>query len=196
MYAFFGWSGFYRNWGDIRLLNITGHMGTGKTLLSVALGFELLRRGLVERFSSNFPCCLSKAPARRYCAAVLDEGAQLFDARDSYKNKALNELSRGITARLRKDGSYLMAPSFIDIDKRFRDGMRVWRVLKVARFWFYSWEYGPEEVEERRTGLNGNYDCGKLILFNPSHFFGWYDTWFWPSPDLSQAFVGELLRGS
>ena len=192
MYYFLGWNKFFTQLKQARVLNLIGAMGTGKTLFSVALSWHLLRLGYVERAAMNFPCDISSAPTYRYCVSVLDEAALIFDARNAFKSKQLNKLLAALTFKLRKTGSYMLVPSFIDVDRRLRTGVRIYRKTAVNnRLWVYHWEFGPEEPEERRPGLN--FFEGSLMLVNPQYFFGTYDTYFVPGPNLSLDFCGRLL---
>lgn len=192
MYRFLGFSSFFDQLKQVRILNLTGSMGTGKTLFSVALGYHLLREGLVKSAAFNFPVSFGSSPSPRWSYAVIDEAGTLFDARDSFKAKELNKLTASLLFKLRKLGSYIVVPSFIETDRRFRVGLRMWRVWAFGgRLWSYAWELGPEEQAERRPGIN--YWEGRLYFVNPAEFFGTYDTYFAPGRNLSFEFLSGLL---
>lgn len=192
MYRLLGWSPFFEQLKQVRILNLTGAMGTGKTLFSVALGYHMLTQGLVRSAAFNFPVSFGAAPSPRWSYAVLDEAGTLFDARDSFKSKELNKLTASLLFKLRKLGSYVVVPSFIETDRRFRVGIRMWRMWQFGgTLWAYSWEIGPEDTEERRLGIN--YWEGRLYFVNPREFFGTYDTYFAPGRNLSYDFLSGLL---
>lgn len=192
MYRIWGWKKFYEQLKQVRILNLTGSMGTGKTLFSVALGYHMLREGLVRSAAFNFPVSFSSAPTPRWSYAVLDEAGILFDARDSFKAKELNKLTASLLFKLRKLGSYVVVPSFIETDKRFRVGLRMWRMWSFGGLlWGYNWELGPEEAEERRPGIN--FWEGRVYFLNPREFYGTYDTYFAPGRNLSYEFLNGLL---
>lgn len=193
MYKFLNFGKFQEYLSMTRILNLTGSMGSGKTLLGVAMGYEFLRRGFVQRAAFNFPCSFGSAPAPRWSYNVYDEAGVVFDNRMAFKNRDLNEMSAGLTFGLRKAGSYFVVPSFLEVDKRFRTGMRMWRTLAIRNlFWFYVWEVGPEDMEEQKPGRN--YWSSWFMFFNPAHFFNTYDTFFVPGRNLSIAFLKDLLR--
>lgn len=193
MYAFIGWQKFFDQLKQVRILNLIGPMGTGKTCLGVAIGYHLKRLGYVMTSAFNLPVSFGEHPQARWCYGLLDEAGLLFDARDSFKSRELNRLTGRLLFKLRKDGSYLAVPSFIEVDKRFREGVRIWRVSAFgSRLWFYHWELGPEEAEERRPGIN--FFEGTFTFVNPRHFFGAYDTYFAPGRSLSYEFLYHLLR--
>lgn len=191
-YRLIGWQPFIDQLKQVRILNLTGSMGTGKTLFSVALGYHLLREGLVRSAAFNFPVSFGSAPSPRWNYSVIDEAGTLFDARDSFKKAELNKLTASLLFKLRKLGSYIVVPSFIETDRRFRVGLRMWRMWALrGLLWAYWWELGPEEMEERRPGIN--YWDGRLYFYKPSHFFGTYDTYFAPGRNLSYEFLRGLL---
>jgi hypothetical protein len=192
MYRWFNFRKFAENLRQTRLVNISGGMGTGKTLFAVAVGYEMLKRGYVNSVTSNFPVEFAAAPDAEKCFAIFDEASVVFDGRTSFKKTDLNDMSRDATVALRKKGSYMATPSFIEVDKRFRNGMRLWRTWSSKnRLWLYRWEIGPEEKEEQRKGQN--YWDGWLALLNPAHFFGCYDTIYFPGRNLSMAWLERLL---
>ena len=191
-YYFRGFKNFMIALKKARILNLLGHMGTGKTLFATALGYHALRQGYVTRSAFNYPVAFGSAPVQRNCYAVLDEAGRVFDNRLSFKDSGLTKLVADLTYKLRKDGSFIVVPSFINVDKRLRDGVRMHRTWALGAYlWIYHWEIGEENVEERREGIN--YEEGVLWFFNPKAFFGVYDTYFQPSQNLSKAFLGGLL---
>lgn len=197
---FFGWGAFQKSLRASRVVLLLGDFGTGKTLFSVALGYYLLLHQYVERAAFNFPCSFGSPPIKRRTYFVVDEGGRLFDNRTAYTNKELNQISADMTWDLRKEGSYVLMPSYLDTDKRFRKGLRVWRSFPPGdllrpnfferNFWVYVWERGEEEVELRQPGVN--YWSGKLVLVRPGAFFGSYDTYFKPSMPLLRDFVKRI----
>lgn len=166
-------------------------MGTGKTLLAVAIADKLLSDGYVTRVCSNFPVDIAGPLQYRNSVALFDEAGTLFDSRQAFKDKALNALSAELTFALRKAGSYFVVPSFLDIDKRFRAGVRIWRTHASSWLWRYSWQLGPEEPEEQEPGLN--FWSGALWLISPGKYWGRYDTYFVPGRNLSLAFLRQWL---
>jgi hypothetical protein len=193
MYRFVRWGKFQEWLRQVRILNLIGAMGTGKTLLASAVGYELLRRGLVDRVATNYPFGPSAAPSPRFTYAVYDEAGVVFDNRMAFKDKRLNEMSSGLIFGLRKAGSYFVVPSFLEVDKRFRSGMRMWRRFAIGKWlWIYQWEVGEEDAELRRPDVN--YWTGSLWFVHPAHFFGTFDTYFVPGRALSIAFLQEMLR--
>jgi hypothetical protein len=193
-YAFLGFGRFVKYLRMVRLLLLMGSLRSGKTLMSVALGYEFLRRGYVANASFNFPVYFSGEPYPRWTYSVLDEAGIAFEDRTSFKDSAKNKLTAESTVRLGKLGSYLVIPSFLGADKRFRRGMRMWRKNQLGNYvWIYSWELGPEDKEEQR--LNINYFVGTLWLLNPSFFFNSYCTYFFPWPNLSLDFLSKVVSG-
>jgi len=191
-YKFFGFSDFAKALKKARILNLLGHMGTGKTLFATGLGYHMLKEGYVTRSAFNYPCAFSSAPEKDNCYAVLDEAGRVFDNRLAFKSQALTKLAADLTYKLRKDGSYLVVPSFIDVDKRLRNGVRMYRVWALANvLWKYHWEIGEEDEEKRRPGVN--YEEGFLWFFNPRTWFNVYCTYFQPPPNMSRAFLSGLL---
>lgn len=187
---------FFKKWFNMakqtRIINLQGQMGSGKTLLSVALGYHFLREGYVERFSSNFPVGFAAEPMPRWSFNVMDEAGVFFDNRSAFKDKSLNQMTAGLTFGLRKAGSYLIFPSFLGADKRFRAGLRMWRTWSFGnRLWIYHWEVGEETTEERREGVN--YWQGRLVLVGPSHFFNVYDTYYKPIANMTLDWARKLM---
>lgn len=193
MFFFLGWGAFMRQLKGARLAAVIGPMGTGKTLFSTAALLALYNDRRVLGVSTNYPCSYSTAPTLYRRAFALDEAGIVFDSRLSFKSEVLSSFLAMATFTLRKFGNYLFVPTFIETDKRLRAGLRVWRTWALGvRFWSYHWEMGPEEVEERRPGVN--FFEGSLWLVNPAHFFGKYDTYFTPGRNLSMTFLSYLVE--
>lgn len=178
--------GFFRDFVNARQVYVMGNKGTGKTLFSVALGYHLLSNSWVSSVVSNFPCSLSSAviPPLSSCYLVLDEVGQYLDSRLSYRSKELTLLLAGATVNLRKTGNYLALPTFIEGDSRMRAGsIRVFRRRAVGSFlWLYQCDYGTEDTQDRRPGVN--WFSYPLLLFFPSRYFALYDTSFVASGSL------------
>lgn len=188
---FIWWSSFYKQLKAARILQVAGAMGTGKTLLAVAIADKLLKDGYVSRVCSNFPVDVAGELSYRNSVALFDEAGTVFDSRQAFRDKSLNALSAELTFALRKAGSYFVVPSFLDVDKRFRVGVRVWRTHASSWLWRYAWQLGPEEPEEQQPGLN--YWAGALWLLRPARYWGRYDTYFVPGRNLSIAFLQGWL---
>lgn len=193
-YYFLGASEFLDRLRTVRIMLLMGSLRSGKTLFSVAMGYHLLSNGNVCRAAFNFPVSFGDAPFPRWTYAVIDEAGVAFDKRESFKQQLANKFTRESTFRLGKLGSYLVIPTFLESDKRFRVGMRVWRVKKFADLlWLYTWELGPEAKEDRRLDIN--YWTGRLWFVNPRAFFGVYDTYFTPWPNLTLDFLSHFIEG-
>ena len=192
-YHILGWADFFDQLKQVRILNLLGAMGTGKTLFSVALGYHMLKLGRVGNAAFNFPVAFGGRPfpLKTYC--VLDEAGAAFGDRSTFRDKAKSLATANATVKLRKQGSYLVIPSFLGVDKRFRAGVRMWRVRTLLndRLWLYSWEVGPEAKEERRVDVN--YWAGRVLFFSPQSFYGTYDTYFFPPPPLTLDFLDQFI---
>jgi hypothetical protein len=166
-------------------------MGTGKTLASVALSYHMLREYRVQAASFNFPVSFGVAPHYKHTVATVDEAGVFFDNRVSYKDKELSKTLAELSAFLRKRGSYVIAPSYITVDKRLRNGLRLYRIANIANiFWVYHYEEGPEDLMEQRPGIN--YHEGRLILVNPRFFFNVYDTYRQPTLEDTTQFISTF----
>jgi hypothetical protein len=204
MYAFLGWREFYKHLRAWRLVFFRGAFGTGKTLLSVALAYHMIRLGKIASASFCFPVRWAAVPSPFNSFNVLDEAGRLFEDRTAYKDKALNHLSKEATWALRKDDSYLLLPSVIPVDRRLRRGVRIWRVWPPGEserpnwlqrsVWRYVWEAGSEDREIRQEGVD--YWHGQLTLLNPGYFFGMYDTTYKPDFELLRDFIGRCVAVS
>jgi len=193
MYKFLGLPSFIREFMTTRILFISGHKGTGKTLLCVALGYEMMRTRYVVNSAFNFPVASSfgGVPSANQTYGAIDEAGVIFDARTAYKNKKASEFITESTTWLRKTGSFLVAPTYTPPDVRLRNGLRCWRVVALPFAWGYRWEMGPEAIEERNKE---NYKTGRFWLYRPSFFYGAYDTYFQPPPSLTYRFLESFLR--
>lgn len=184
-----GWDAFFTRLSESRICLISGPMGTGKTLMSVAITYELLKRRNIRSFTANFPCQLASPVHHRRHALIVDEAGVHFNSRLSYKDKSATLALTGLTAYLRKGENYVITPTYLSTDAMLRRGLRVWRTVKIPRIgWLYFWESGEEDTAARK--LNDNYWRGRLILRRPSVLFGAYDTYFQPGPNLT----AELIR--
>lgn len=169
-----------------------GAMGTGKTLASVALSYQMLRDYRVLSASFNFPVSFASSVGYKHQVGTMDEGGVFFDNRLAYKDKALTQRLAELTAFLRKRGSYFIVPSYIAVDKRLRNGMRLYRTHNVGNLlWVYHWEQGEENSEEQRKGLN--YWEGTLALYNPRFFFNTYDTYYAPSSHSTMEYALKFV---
>lgn len=199
-YAFLGWSNFVDHLNTDGLCLLLGSKGTGKTLTATAMGYHLLRLGQALSFSCNYPCTFASAPSKRWTVGVLDEAGLVFDSRFTYRDKAKSLLSARSTAFLRKDGSYLFVASVVTPDKQLRAGVRMYRVFPSVNsksfwnryLWLFRWERGPEDRMEQKKNLN--YFSGFLALLNPAYFFGTYDTYFAPSPELTVDYLTQFVN--
>lgn len=195
LYRFIGFGRFMKQVSGTRLINMAGFMGTGKTLFSVALGFHMVRYNYVTRASFNLPISFGKAPHWYRSYNVLDEAGVLFENRN-YRDKELNEMSKAVLYALRKNGSYIVTPSYLDTDKRFRKGaLRMYRVFPLpnqnAPIWLFRWEVGPEEIEERNVT---NFKKGYLAFIRPAWFYNTYCTYYAPNVQLSRQFVTKCIK--
>jgi len=174
--VFGGFDSFMSKFKEARALFVGGMKGTGKTLFSVALSYEMLRLRYVAFTAFNFPVCkaLSFPPVKNQCIATIDEAGVFFDARFTYRDKVLSAFVTESTSFLRKDGSFMIIPSYSVPDVRLRSDMRIHRLRALPFSWFYRWESGEEDVTLRKPGVN--FYTGTLVLFNPAKFFGTYDT--------------------
>lgn len=183
-YKFIGWNRFWYRFKDARILLLSGFLGTGKTLTSVALGYHLLRYGVVDSVCYPFPCAWNSAPQPMATLCGLDEAGRVFDNRISYKDKTLSQMLADSTVFLRKHSSYLVASTYLDSDKRLRKGMRMRRLRTVGNLvWIFQWEMGPEDIDLRDRANHPDWDEGVLIFLRPSAFFGCYDTKYPPTQD-------------
>ena len=165
-YRFIGWGGFARSLRASRIVQLRGDFGTGKTLFSVAIAYHMRKLRWIRWASFNFPVRWrdSSAPGLKHSLSVIDEGGRLFDDRTAYRLKELNKLSSDLLYALRKRGSYVVIPSYVGIDKRFRNGLRVHRRWPEGNerdpnplkrnLWLFFWERGEEDSELQKKGVN------------------------------------------
>lgn len=154
-----------------RVCNIRGHYGSGKTLLSVALAFELWRQGLVDSIYSNFPMA-GRSTDYSYgyrFAMLLDEAHIMLDARSFSKQASQTWLKD-----LRKRESVLILPAVLSVDVRFRSVI----VQRIFAFpgnllWIYRWQI--DDGAGKHTG--------SFQLFYPSYYFNSYSTKYSPNDE-------------
>jgi hypothetical protein len=161
---------FFWTLANYRVLNIRGRYGSGKTLLSVALAYELWKRHLVDTIYSNFPMAgrSEEYNKKENYVMIVDEPQEIFDSRDYMRNETKPWL-RG----LRKRKITVLLPGFSDIDVRFRK-LVCQRMLLIGNFaWFYRWQIDD--------GIGITY--GTFALLMPPKYFGAYDTKFLPGDE-------------
>lgn len=180
MYKIIGWDKLLDSIRKTRIVFLSGDQGTGKTLFSVALGYHMALTGYVRSCAYNFPVSFSHAPEPRNEFIGCDEAGLLFDSRSSFKMAHVSAFMTASIFNLRKRGSYVVVPSFIDVDKRLRGGTRIYRTKTMFknRLWIYTWERGEEDVSLQVRGRN--FWTGVFALYNPAFFFGSYDTYYAP----------------
>jgi len=176
------WSGlvgadqFLATFSLVRVMWISGYMGTGKTLLGVALFHEMYKRKLITGVISNIPTTLPLPDWEReflmHAGLLFDEAGVQMDARTSMAN------SREYGAYARKLDYYLISPSVIPVDKRIAH-MRCERVFKlrygiIPEIWIYRYT---------RTLGEDKIVWGHFALIDPSQYFGMYDTDYIPMDD-------------
>jgi hypothetical protein len=151
-----------------RAVNIAGRYGSGKTLLAVAMAFELWKRGYIDKIYSNFPMAgreIEYLPGDRDFVMILDEAHVVLDSR-AFSAKA----SQTWLKDLRKRNSVLLVPAVMGVDVRFRAVM-VQRFLMLGNFaWLYRWQI------DDGMGVHGSW----FALVRPSKYFGAYDTHYSP----------------
>ncbi len=164
------WNGsvYLENLLAYRLAYIGGHLGSGKTLLGVALCKWLYDNKFIEGVFANIPIDYNWIPCVDHCenaAILLDEASKWADCR-----KSMFEYS-GYGQMARKLNSYWIAPSKNRVDKRMAD-LVAKRVLDVwaLDMWLYKWEDDDEGK-------------GWFLFQGYEEVFGRYDTMFVPSDD-------------
>lgn len=168
-----------------RKLSIEGELGSGKTLLSVAMARWLWKEGFVDGVFANFPIDPTFVPIVHTCVRsciILDEAWAFADSRSS-----ANQFE-GYGAYVRKLKSFFIAPSIFKPDKRMRDMLAERTIdLWMLDWWFYKWF----DIRERE---------GWFILANPQSVYGFFDTEFIPVDDggIHDTLMNELaeLAGS
>jgi len=189
----FGFLTFVKKCLAYRLISIHGEQGRGKTLFSVAFAHYFLYWRYVDHLVTNFPSSLPSVsfPLNgRNTLYLFDEAGRVFDNRSAYKDKNLNaQLSESIYS-LRKRGSFVVYPSFLELDKKINDhSVRLTLSLMIPFFWRYIWEVGPTSPEER-TRYNSS--SGSFWLINPAALYGCYDTYYAPSTGEVYSFARQL----
>lgn len=159
-FNFFLGSDFLENFLAFRLLHLGGRLGSGKTLLAIALAKWLYDSGRVAGIFSNIPVDSSYIPIRdTICnsAVVLDEGWSFADARNSSSKFS------GYGAYARKFDCYWISPSVFSVDKRMAQ-VRARRISDVWAIdsWLYSW-------------LNIENDKGYFLFTGYKELYGRYD---------------------
>ena len=80
---------------DFRTLYISGIYGTGKTLSSVAISYELWRQRRVQEISANFPLYgVSRSENQTDFVMILDEASRVLSDRTFSKNDVTVWLNR------------------------------------------------------------------------------------------------------
>lgn len=164
-----------------RVIDIDGDYGSGKTLLAVALSYELVKGGYVDHIFAPIPIrgqCFDLEVRSRW-VMVLDEAHAILDARQ-YKDNKTDEWLRD----LRRRESIILTPAVEDVDKRFRKvQMRRWGMLGNI-VWFYEITSVRNDREKR---------LARFALFFPHYYFGAYSTVYSPTHD---GFEGMLKVAS
>lgn len=192
-HAFLFADGFFAALEHTRLLYIMGGQGAGKTLLTMAVGLNLFQNRLVEHFCYNFPCSLpySEPTDGKRTYYIFDEAGRFFDARFAFKEKERTELLMESMFSLRKRGSYLAFPSFLDVDAKIRrSSVRVWSTFKRKSVIWYNWEIGDNDKDSVQSGA---FKGGMFFLLNPAAFYGSYDTWYIPSSVQLAEFAQKMV---
>ena len=164
-----------------RLVNIRGRYGSGKTLLSVALAYELYRQKYVDYIFAPMPLIGSYMGTDKQdrFAMVLDEAHVILDSREFHKNETKTWLRD-----LRRREGVLFTPAVIDVDKRTRPVI-IQRMLQVGNlFWLYRMR-----IEDGMAG----YECN-LGLFKPSDYFGAYPRKYSPTEEDFER-LKVIMRG-
>lgn len=168
-----------------RVLNMTGHYGSGKTLLAVALAYQLWKEDYVGKIYANFPMAgreLEYIEGDENFVMIIDETHIVLDGRSFSKNATEKWLKD-----LRKRNSILFAPSIVGVDVRFRSVM-VQRSMMVGNLvWIYRWQI------DDGIGVHG----GWFALVNPSYYFGAYETKYSPVDEdfekLERVMSGDVV---
>ncbi|MEM2126240.1 MAG: hypothetical protein QXQ53_07590 [Candidatus Methanosuratincola sp.] len=156
-----------------RIVHIRGRLGGGKTLLAVAIADWMLREGIVDQVWTNFPCQLTR-PVRTLhnTCIILDEAWQWLDWRVTHKNE-----SHSYAAFLRKINAFLLLPSVRSLVGEVSD-LKVYRFLDLTHIGVPMWIYRARWVLDK-----DDVETTYAFLWNPSKYFGLYDTSFIPSDD-------------
>lgn len=136
----------------VRLAWFRGLFGTGKTLLSVALFYDLWSHGWRGSVFAPFPVKFPSSDSRSGFL-VLDEAGTVFSSR-SFADKSLSADALRAVSFLRKTDSYLVFPSYTKPDILFRRGLHVERVLSLPFIWVYRyWLPAAEEEEDNNHAV-------------------------------------------
>jgi hypothetical protein len=153
-----------------RVVYIRGRYGSGKTLLSVALSYELWKQQHVDRIYSNFPMAgrdENYEYSERF-AMILDEAHIVLDSR-SFSRQASQTWLRD----LRKRESVLIMPAVLSVDIRFRS-LSVQRIFMFGNLlWVYRYE-----IDDGARLQNNTFS----LLF-PNYYFGAYSTKYSPKDE-------------
>lgn len=155
---------FLENFLAFRLLVLRGRLGSGKTLLGVALAKWLYDHKLVDGIFTNIPIDTGYLPIThqvRRSVVLLDEAWAFADPRLS-----ANQF-KGYGAYARKLDSFWISPSKHGVDKRVAD-LTCRRIADIVAldWWLYAYEDGDESKYR---------ESGWFIL---SNYRDLYDT-FW-----------------
>lgn len=164
------WNGsnFLENFLAFRMVHVGGRLGSGKTLLAVALAKWLFEQDLVAGVFANFPIDADYIPLRREVrssAVILDESWSFADSRHS------SAKFMGYGAYARKLDCYWLSPSIFAPDKRMAP-VRARREFDL--YLFDSWLYRWQNVEG---------DKSWFILRNYQNLFGRFDSRYIPLDD-------------
>lgn len=136
-FTFLNGGSFLENMLAFRLVWIRGRLGSGKTLLAVALSRWLYDNNYIDGMLTNINVNPAYVPVIRHVrrsAVVLDEAGAFADSRNSM-NK-----SEGYGAFARKFDSYWLSPSKIKPDGRMGDLIVRRNLELIGLDWLiYSW---------------------------------------------------------
>ena len=176
---------FFYNLLAYRICWVRGRLGGGKTLLSVALAMELIKKGFARGVIANFPTSLrihdwrekhedGKLRGVRGSVVIFDEAGLFIDRRTFMKN------DRGIGALLRKLDCFLLLPSVTPPDARlsYFSTQRT-MVNYLTGDWHFRWCLAIPGAEP---------ETGEFKLASPHRYYGSYDTRYIPVDD------GEYAR--
>ncbi|HEY9758880.1 MAG TPA: hypothetical protein V6C97_27170 [Oculatellaceae cyanobacterium] len=192
--ALIGWSEFRNYLGLYRVAAIIGRLGSGKTLLSVAIAHRLMLEHSVLRVWCNFPVGLEARELpdnleeldKPTIKALMSDNVFLLDEAWDFADsrKSANDYS-GYGAYVRKLRSYFIGASVYPPDKRMR-AITVNRVMSVVGLGWWVYQYL----------LFDNSTKGMLILTNPAEYFGTYDTDWIPEDDAGLSVCFNKLRSN
>ena len=147
---------------------IGGAYGTGKTLLSVALGVQLWADGFIDHIYSNFRLNgelhedIPDPGKAENSVVIFDEAWQELDSRNFKNNNVMDFL-----AFLRKQNNVLLSPSVAKVDIRARsfDCRRVWSFRNLV------WMYGFGIISAEHPDFKRD----RFLLINPWKYFCLYN---------------------